>query len=355
MKEIPVPGTYDAREKKKRNLRLGVRILGISAVIFAILAVLCLLGVFFSVIVAEFNRGAAHLCYYLAAGFGGGGILFALLAFLMGKFSGKREILTADFCERCDGEDSFFVGDGTLATFEEGRLRLHDEDNKTQIEIPYAELRAFSVCSRIRPCERGRWSVILEIPRRYIMKEGTFSESDPPALIQTDAKERLLSTLEKFGIELFGERQPSDMPTGKRFEPLKRYYLPDRRKRTRALLVGGLGLVAIAAGILLAFLFNVTAGVVCAVFGAFLLARSVIAFVQARGMLAVYREGIYWRETVRRESAFLKWEEVEHIERGEHKGFPVLTLHCIYADFYFPEADGVWEYLIETHREKCDA
>ncbi len=355
MKEIPIPAAYEAREKKKRHLRLGVRILGISAVIFAILAVLCLLGVFFSVIVAEFNRGAAHLCYYLAAGFGGGGVLFALLAFLMGKLSGKRDLLTADFCERCDGEDSFFVGDGTLATFEEGHLRLHDEENRTQIEIPYSELRAFSVCSRTRPCERGQWAVILEVPRRYIMKEGTFSESDPPALIQTDAKERLFSTLAKFGIDLLGEHQPSDMPTGKCFKPLQKYYLPDMKKRNRALLIGGLGLLLVAAGVLLGFLFKVTVGVVCAVFGVFLLARAVIAFVQARGMLAIFEEGIYWRETDRRESAFLKWEEVERIERGEHKGFPVLTLHCVYADFYFPEVGDVWEYLLETHREKCDA
>lgn len=354
MKEIPIPAAPEAQQKKLRTIRRTCRFLGILTVACAALAIACLLGVFISVIVAEFDRGVSTLCYYLAGGFGGGAVLFALLAFLVGKLSGRAELRMADFAERCDGEDSFFVGEGTLATFEEGRLRIHGEGKGTEIFIPYAEIRAFSVCARTLPREKGEWSVVLEIPRRYLMKEGAYAPDDPPALVQTELKERLLSTLEKFGIELLGERRPADMPMGKRFKPLKKYYLPDKKRRNRSLLCGGLGLVLIVAGIPVAF-YNLTAGIVLAVFGAFLLVRALIAFVQARSMFAVYQEGVYWRESVRRESVFLKWEEIEHIREGEHKGFPILTVHCAYGDYHFPKIGDAWEHLSEQHGEKCDA
>lgn len=355
MKEIPLPETPEQQEKKKRSLHAQVRLLGTFAVTFAVLAIAVSLGMFIAVIIAEFHRADAVLCYYLAAGFGGGAVIFALLAFLFGKRSGSLQAAVYDFLERCDGEDSFFVGEGTLATFEEGHLRIHGEGSETEIFIPYADIRIFSVCARTLPRERGEWSAVLEIPRRYLMKEKTYSEGDPPALVQTDLKARLLSTLEKYGIELLGEHKPSDMPTGKRFEPIKKYYLPDRKKRSRALLLGGVGLALIAAGILLAFLYNIAAGTMCGVLGAFLLARAAIAFVQARSMLAFYQEGLYWRQSVKRESVFLKWEEVERIERGEHKGMPILNVHCAYGDYHFPAIGDVWDYLKQSFGDKCDA
>ncbi len=355
MREIPIPAHEEERAKKRRTLRRTVRFLGVLTVASAGLAIACLLGVFVAAIVAEFNRGAATLCYYLAAGFGGGAVLFALLAVLFGKLSARLDLRLTDYCERCDGEDSFYVGEGTLATFCEDRLRLHGEEGDREIFIPYSEIRVFSVCTRILPREKGKWSVVLEIPRRYIEKEWAVSKDDPPALVQTDAKDRLFHTLEKYGIEALGEHMPSDMPSGKKFKPQKKCYLPDRKKRRRALITGGLGLALIAAGVPIAILFNMTAGIVLGVFGAFFLARSSISFVRARGMLAAYGEGIYWRETERRESVFLKWEEVERIQRGEHKGFPILTVHCPYGDYHFPDVGDMWAFLSEHYGEKCDA
>ncbi len=355
MKEIPIPASPLLIQKKKARLLAVGRLLGILTAAGAILAVLLLLGVFAATIVAEFNREAALLCYYLAAGFGGGAVLFVLGTVLLSILSSGLELRTGDYLERCDGEDSFFVGEGTLATFEEGRLRIHGEESETEILIPYAEIRVFSVCARTLPREKGKWSVVLEIPRRYLEKEEFSSKDDPPALVQTDAKGRLFSCLEKHGLQLLGEPYPSDMPKGKRFKPLKKFYLPDRKKRGRALLLGGVGLALIAAGILLAFLYNIAAGTMCGALGAFLLTRAAIAFVQARSMLAFYKEGLYWRERVRRESVFLKWEEIEKIQPGEYKGLAVLTAHCAYGDYNFPAVGGAWDYLKANFGEKCDA
>lgn len=353
MKEIPLPETREAREKKKRSLRRSGRFLGILTVALAALSIACLLGVFVAVIVAEFNRSVSTLCYYLAGGFGGGAVVFALFAVLSGKLSGRADTRKADFSERVCGEDSFFVGEGTLATFEEGRLRIHgEEEGTTEIFVPYSEIRVFSVCARALPCERGTWSVVLEIPRRYLMKEGAYKADDPPALVQTDAKERLFRTLEKYGLELIGEHRPPDMPATKRFKAQKKYFLPDVKKRRRALLAGAISLVLLAGGIPVAFLYNVAAGTMLAVFGVFLLARSAIAFVRARGMLAVFEEGVYWRDTERRESVFLKWEEIESMQKEEHKGVPIVTAHCAYGDYHFPAVADSYEFLREKRPEK---
>lgn len=352
MREIPIPETHEACEKKKRELKRVCRFLGVMAVSFVVLAIACLLGVFIAVIVAEFHRADAALCYTLAGGMGGGAIAFALLAFLVGTLSGRAEKSALDFFERCDGPHSFFVGDGTIAAFEEGRLLIHGEDAAMQVAVPYSDIRAFSVCSRTLPREAGEWSVVFEIPRKYLMKAGTFSKDDPPALVQTDAKERLFSTLEKFGIEVLGERRPSDMPHSKRFKAQKKFFIPDQKKRNRTLLVGGLGLALIAAGIPIACLYNITAGTVCCVLGLFLLARAAIAFVKARSMLAFYEEGVYWRETERRESVFLKWGEIESVQKSEQKGLPILTVHCAYGDYFFPAVAGSYEYIQENHPEK---
>lgn len=350
MKEIPLPQTQSDRARKRASLRRVCTLLGVLTVVCAVAAVLLLLGVIAAVIVAEFHPAVSLLCYILSGAFAGGAIVFAMLAILFGKASSRMNRRTSDFCERCDDENSFYIGEGTLATFGAAQMRIHGETGGKEIFVPYSEIRAFSVCMRKAPRERGEWSVVFEIPAHYLLKDGASGDAEP-ALVQTDAKDRLYRVLSQCGIPLLGETPAPDAKNLK-FKPDRKFYLPNRKKRKRALILLAAGVVLIAAAVPVAVLLDSAVGAVIGVFGLFFGGRALIAFLGARAMLAFYPEGLFWRESERNESMFLKWSEIESIRAEEQKGFPVLTLECMYGAYRVPRVAGSLEYLQNYRPEK---
>ena len=346
--------------KCKQTLRRNRIAVGVFTFAFAILAVLSLIGVVVSVLVLELRGGDGSqrtLLYILSGSFGGGAVVLALLGFAFAKLSQHCFSAERDFRERCIGEESFFVGETTLATFSEGKLCLHDENTlpaRAEVCVPYGELRFFSVCTRRAPREKGEWSVVIEIPAHYLKKNGKAAKDDPPALIQTDAKERLYACLEKYGFPLLGEEPPRGKKVeNKTFKTEKKFLLPVVKKRRRALLFLALGAVMLGGGVAVAFTLSASVGAIVAAFGALIAGRAVWSFVQAKGVLAFSNEGIWWRDSSRSDSVFLKWREIEKIYPEERDGFPLLTAVCAYGSYHFPNPDGAYDYLKETHGELC--
>ncbi|MDE6677288.1 MAG: hypothetical protein K2K12_06235, partial [Clostridia bacterium] len=185
----------------------------ISSLAFGVLAVLCLLGAIVCIVLTEIGERSKEtetLLYILSGSFAGGAALFAAATVLISKIAHSVYQTELDFRERCDSENSFFVGEGTLATFEKDGLRIHAESGKGEaIKVPYSEIRFFSVCTRHLPREKGEWSVVIEVPAKYLAKAGE-SVEDGPALIQADAKERLYRCIENFGLTMIGGRENTE-------------------------------------------------------------------------------------------------------------------------------------------------
>lgn len=328
--------------------------------IFAAVAALCLIGALVVLVmlgVGERNSDKDFLLSVLCGAFAGGLVVFALAGLGFFRLTANAEKAERDAAERADSEDSFFVGDGTLATFCDGYLLLHargnDEKHRDKIKIPYADIRCFSVCTRRTPSEKGEWSVVFEIPVRYLAKSGKTKKDEPPALVQTDAKQRLYDCLKKYSLPLLGEL-PDGRKENKKFTCLKKIALPDEQKRKRAVVFAGVGFILAVVGIVLAFtLSSPYIGTIVAVFGAFVGGRAVASFAKAKSVLAFYEEGVYWREPNRYECVFLKWEEIKRISRDEKDGYPLLRFECEYGAYHFPDAKGAYAYLKERCAEKC--
>lgn len=353
MKIVEIPQDGDAQNKRKAVYTRNRKATGTLAFITAILAILCMIGLIVCIVLTELGeRSAAEktLLYILVGSFAGGAVLFAVAAFLLSKLSQTIYLNELDFRERCDGENSFFVGEGTLATFDDGVLRIHAEaGGKADVLVPYSETRYFSVCSRRAPCEKGEWSVVIEVPSKYLSKNG--EESETPALIQTDAKDRLYRCLEEKGLTLLGEQRSEG--SGKRFTPLKKFNFPDPAARKRALMTLGLGCVLIVAGVLVAVFWQLTAGAILSAFGVFLTVRATFAFLSAKRVLAFYQEGVFWREKNRNDRIFLKWEEIQSITPEEKNGIPLLKAQCAYGAYHFLSADGALECVKEIQPDKA--
>lgn len=352
MKEIALPATRERQRKKCASLRRTGRFLSVGIVLCAVFAILLILGLFITVIVFEFKGFAdGTLFYSLLGSFAGGGILLALAAFGLNVLARRHRQSELDFRERCDGEASFFVGDGTLATFEETGVCIHGEnaaDPQKEIRVPYSAMRFFSVCTRRAPREEGEWSVVLEIPARYLAKEGRAKADERPALVQTDAKPRLFRTLEERGLALIGERQSGG---NAKFSPRAKFFLPNKKKRRSALLTLCVCGALIVAGVFVGVFWQVVAGALLGAVGLVWAGRAFFSFTRAKGMLGVYEEGLYWRESNRVDSVFLKWGEIERIARETAEGFEFYRVQCAYGAYHFPVA-GSFAYLKEAHPEK---
>lgn len=355
MKTIEIPQDENLRLKRKKALTFQRKAEGICALIVAILAVLSLIGALVCLVLTETGErsgNAKTLLYILAGSFTGGAVLFALFALWFSKLSQNAYSAELDYRERCDGENSFFVGDGTLATFEENGIRLHAESGgKEEVTVPYSEMRFFSVCARRAPREKGEWSVVIEIPVKYLVKKRQPAEDEKPALVQTDAKERLYRCLEERGLELLGEKESAG--SRKRFVPLKKFIFPEEAARKRALMLIGLGILALGFGIAVALLWQVTVGSIISVVGFFIGGRAVHSYILSKRVLAFYAEGVYWREKASADSVFLKWEEIGTISPDEKNGVSLLKIDCAYGAYHFMNKEGVFEYLKENRPEKC--
>ncbi len=351
-----MPETSVQQNRKKASYKRRRVFWSVSSVVSGFIAVGALIGVLVAVILMNFNKEDADLYYILTGAFAGGAILFALCAFGCSRLLERATLRETDYRELCDGEDSFFVGEGTLATFTDGALVIHSEEdgNRETVRVPYGEMRFFSVCTRIAPRERGKWRVVLEIPVKYLAKEGKAKKNDPPALVETDGKERLYRCLEKYGLELSGELPPrGEEPENTRFRAVKKFSLPNRTKRRRAIMLLGLGVVLAVAGVVVGFLWQISLGCILAFVGLFLAGRGAWAFLRAKAVFAVYREGVYYTDSARTERRFLKAAEIERFVREEKDGMPVLKVRCTYGDYRFPLVQGALEALGEIFPEKC--
>ena len=140
--------------------------------------------------------------------------------------------------------------------------------------------------------------------------------------------------------------------------PRTKFLLPDALKRRRSLMFAALGVVLIAGGALIAVFWQemMLVGAILSVFGIFLAVRSIIGFAKAKGMLAFYDEGIYWRESGRPEADrfFLKWSEAERVkvETIEEKRY--IAVVCAYGSYHIPEVAGAYEFLSEFRPGLCE-
>ncbi len=351
MKEIPVPASAAQQQKTVSSLKRRSKFFSVCFYLFLALAVAGFLGAIVSVIVFEFNRKMSDtLCYILLGGCLGGGAVFGGASYLFSRFLTDTDRVRLDFSERCDGENSFYVGEGTLATFERDSLLLHGDDgNSKKIRVPYSEIRVFSVCTRRAPREKGEWSVVIEIPARYLAKGGK-AEKDEKVLVQTDAKERLYRTVQVSGLTLLGEEnKPKE---AHKYALKAKFFVPVAEKRRRSLIMAVIGFAVAAAGIPVAIFWNATAGSFLSVIGFFMGIRSVAAYIGAKSVFSAYEEGLYWKDA-NGERIFLKWEEVESVSRTEVNGAPLLKVQCIYGAYHLPDISGAYEYLEGFRPEKC--
>lgn len=301
----------------------------------------CLIGVVVTFVMIGLGSRDLVLLGALCGGFTGGVLLFALCGIFGIKKSGRVGFRELDALEREDSEESFFVGEGTLLTFGEDRAILHRASEKKKISVPYAEMKFYAVCNRRAPRDRGEDSVIVEIPAHYLSKKGG-RENDPPALVQTDGKQRLYDCLVRHGLELIGK---SGKGSGKKFTLIKKFSLPDEKKRRRTVIYLCLSVFCLAAGIGLAF-WQTAIGAVLSAVGLYFITRAAISCFRSSRVLGIYEEGLFWKE----DPVFLKWEEIVHISRY---GTGELQVDCPYGAYRFPLPEGAYEAIETRHFALC--
>ncbi len=349
MSEIQVSKIPEEREKTEKKLSKKYTFFTVSSFIAAILVILFMIGFVVVVFLFEFGKTSMTLSLILMGVLAAMSVIGAFGADFFLRASKRAENDRLDYLERCDSPFSFFVGEGTLATFEESGLYLHTAEKGKREIVPYSRMRFFSVCTRTAPREKGEWSVVMEIPACYVMKAEKLSKDAQPILAQTDAKPRLYEALKTRGLTLLGELPQEEEK--KKFTVEKKFYLPDRKQRKRALLFLILGAALICASIPVGIVWNATVGAILAVFGLFLAGRFTYTYLRAKSLFAVYHEGIFWRASGKPDSLFLKWEEIERISSEE---VDTVSVSCAYGAYRFPKVDGALEYLAETHPEKTE-
>ncbi len=373
MKVIPLPQTEAQQAKKRASLHRATVFYSVAVVVCAVAAILLALGLFVAVIVFEFKDSLkSNLLYILVGSFAGGAWVTALAAFGLNVLGRKHRDAELDFCERCDGQESFYVGEGTLVTFEREGVRIHGERGGREVAVPYKEMRFFSVCTRKKPKESGEWSVVLEIPARYLARGGKAEKGEKPALVQADFKPRLFETLARHNLALLGERpagyaaenaenaaetaKPAQKsPQKSKFTLLKKFDLPDRAKRKLAVMSLVAGGVLLVGGVLLAVFWQIVVGTLLAAIGFMLSGRAAVNFLGAKGTLGVYEEGLFWRDTNRVDSVFLKWEEIQKLTIEPNNGFALFRAECAYGAYHFPAVGGAEEFLRAKYPEKFGA
>lgn len=315
----------------------------------AVLGLLCLCGLVVSLILFGLKEDGLVLYASLCGGFAGGAAVFGLLGLFVlrrGEVYAEREL---DVLERADSEESFFVGEDTLARFKKDTLLIKGTRG-ARAEIPYPEMRFFSVCARTKPRERGEWSVLMEFPARYLDKK--CKQDAPPVLVQTSAKERLFSCLKSHELPLEGEL-PQEGNDEKSYIRIQKFVSPLPEKRKRALIMLLVGAAAFCGGIGLAFLQTVI-GTVVAFLGGYVLFRGALSLLKARRTLAVYEEGIFLKEPNSRDSCFLKWGEIVRLRPAEGQNGAAIRVECPYGEYEFPRPAGAYEFLREHFPGKCE-
>lgn len=333
----------------------------------AILALFLVIGAIFCLVMLGLGNQNFYLLGFLALGGMLGAAALGGVGFALFRASVKAEETERDFSERADSEESFTVGEGTLATFSEDALVLHGQDREKKerrIRVPFKEMRFFSVLVRHAPKEKGEWRILFEIPAHYLSKKP--QKGEPPALIETQGKERLKACISSHGLSLVGETPAPAAEGEKGAKPPKpqkeqRFVLPDAEKRRRQFPFLLLGAGLLVGGIVVAVLANRTIGIVLSCFGVYLLIHGGVGYCRARTELILFREGIWDKKATRAESSYLTWEEIESVsffkgregtdKTPEEK--PALILTCAYGDHGFTPVKEAYDYLLAHHPEKC--
>lgn len=336
-----------------RRIRIFDAVLTYAA---AILALGCLIGIIACVLMLNFgerSEGELTVLYILTGSFAGGAAVFALLTVLFSKVMSRAAQRELDFRERLDGEESFFVGDGTLLTFGEKGVTLHGETagEHEPVFVPYEDTRYISICTRRRPREKGSWCVAIEMPVKYLSKKKD-GKGDEKVLVQADAKDRLYESLKKHDLVLLGE-EPSAEKEDKKFLLKRKFTLPNRRKRRNALILLIAGAVLAVASVFVGIFWKPSVGALAGALGCVLLFRGTVNFLRAKAVFGVYEEGIFWRESSGTERLFLKWDDIESVAFEEKDGYPVLVFRCSYGRYAIPAVEGAYESIKEIKEEKC--
>lgn len=148
------------------------KVLNVFGWFFCALAILGVIASIVLLIMLVSTETQQLLFSLLALGGLGIAVVGGLAAFGLFRLGGRQEALRRDCLEQADGEESFFVGEDTLATFRETSLKLHSTEQKRTnvVHVPYSEIRFFSVCIRRRAIDGGEWCVVMEIPAKYLSK-----------------------------------------------------------------------------------------------------------------------------------------------------------------------------------------
>lgn len=333
------------------------KIVGALSWISIVLAIFSLIGIIVCLVMLGFRDEPETLLYILALSMFGGVLLFGGLGFLLYRAGEKLLKRERDALERYHSDDSFLVGDGTLATLHRDKIVIQragaPKKGDKPISIPLSKVRAFSLCSRRSAREKGEWSVVFEVPARDLAKDRSKVEEDEKFYIQTDAKPRLYESLTRNNIPLTGERQ-EDSTQKKKFTRVFRAVKPDSVKRKNALIVAAVGGVALVGGIVIAFLLSATVGSIVSVFGVYFGGRAAVKYFKSKSCFSVYHEGIFWQEQNAVNNLFLKWEEIEEITLKE-ENIPVIYVKCVCGAYHLPALDGVYDEMKRLHGEKCKA
>ena len=350
MKEIALPQGEEARKKKARALRRKRKFTNGAVFAVALVAIACLIGLLVAAIMlqtGEREQARDMVLYILTGSFTGGAVLFALAAFGLGVLATRIQAAEMDYLERMCGMDCFYVGDATVAQFCEKELYIRSEssDKKAKIHIPYREIRFHSVCTRKKPCEKGKWSVVIEVPSHYVLKRS----GAPKAFIETDGKERLYRILQARGLELLGERPPheGEKRPNTRYPATAKLLLPDADKRRRNLIIIGVNALIVVAGILVAIFWRdmTLLGAILCVLGAVFVARGIAGYVQSKGILTLGEAGLYWKESgnAAAERFFLKWEVIESVRYETIQDKHFIIVQCAFGAFHLPDIAGAYE------------
>ena len=350
MKEIALPQGEEARKKKARALRRKRKFTNGAVFAVALVAIACLIGLLVAAIMlqtGEREQARDTVLYILTGSFTGGAVLFALAAFGLGVLATRIQAAEMDYLERMCGMDCFYVGDATVAQFCEKELYIRSEspDKKAKIHIPYREIRFPSVCTRKKPCGKGKRSAVIEVPSHYVLKRS----GAPKAFTETDGKERLYRILQARGLELLRERPPheGEKRPNTRYPATAKLLLPDADKRRRNLIIIGVNALIVIAGILVATFWRdmTLLGAILCVLGAVFVARGIAGYVQAKGILTLGKAGLYWKEggNAAAERFFLKWEVIESVRYETIQDKRFIVVQCAFGAFHLPDIAGAYE------------
>ncbi len=346
--------------KEAERLQKKRKALNICAWTAATLALLLVVGAIVCLVMLGLGNENTYLLGFLALGCMLGGAALGGVGFALFRAAVKAEGAARDFSERADGEESFTVGEGTLASFTEDALLIKGKDREKRekrIRVPYKDMRFFSVVVRHSPKDKGEWRVLFEIPAHYLSRKP--QKGEPPALIETEGKERLAAAIKAHGLELLGETPSGKMPhTPKR---VQKYVMPDAEKRKKAMPLIILGVVMLVAGIPVAILWERTIGIVLSCFGLYLVVHGCINFFRAHTDLILFEEGIWDKKATAPESSYLKWEEISAVSFFEGRAAtdktpeekPALILSCAYGDHGFTPVKEAYDYLAAHRPELC--